>query len=122
MCVCVCVCYLSPVGEILITLSGMFGTRGKECIKHVYAIIKLISRFIHSMNRQKLSYKLKINHLAEHSRGELRRLRGRRATPWADRVGNHTKEFVPESSSEDIPRQKNWVLYGKYCSFPHPGE
>ena len=67
------------------------------------------------MNRQNLSFKLKTNHLAEHSPDELQSFRGRHTTPRAERDGFGRKNFVMSGSPKDIPDQINWRLYGEKC-------
>jgi len=69
-------------------------------------------RYINSMNRKNLSFKLKVNHLADHSPNELRRLRGRRTTVGMNGKNNNGKAFVKSVSMKDVPAEKNWRLYG----------
>ena len=69
-------------------------------------------RYINSMNRKGLSYRLKINHLADHSPSELRKLRGRKTTTGMNGKQNNGKPFRPTVSLNDIPSEINWRLRG----------
>lgn len=65
------------------------------------------------MNRKNLSYRLKLNHFADHSPSELRRLRGRRTTkPGPKRQQKYSKNFVSKMNVKDLPKQINWRLRG----------
>jgi len=74
-------------------------------------IFKHNLRYIHSMNRRQLSYKLAVNHLAEHTPGELRHMRGRRTTPRAQR-DNTGLINVTSSNNANVPEEMNWRLRG----------
>nr|XP_015204062.1 PREDICTED: digestive cysteine proteinase 1-like [Lepisosteus oculatus] len=66
-------------------------------------------RYIHSMNRANLSYRLAQNHLADRTAGELAVLRGRagRKTP------NRGQPFPTEMyASVQVPESIDWRLYG----------
>eukprot|EP00794_Sanderia_malayensis_P004738 gene4738-5361_t len=66
-------------------------------------------RYIYSINRKGLSYKLKVNHLADQTQEELGKLRGRKTT-----VGKYNggKEFKPEKAANAVPDTIDWRLYG----------
>jgi len=68
-------------------------------------------RFIHSKNRQGLSYKLGVNHLADHSDAELRTLRGRIHDPNLKFNGGSEFNLKKEKLSS-IPDTLDWRLYG----------
>lgn len=59
------------------------------------------------MNRRQLSFKLKINHLAEHTRDQMQRMRGRRSIPWEQRVEKDSKIFDVKDLSTDTPEEKD---------------
>lgn len=65
-------------------------------------------RFISSMNRRGLSYKLAVNHMADYSDTEFKMLRGYvRKTPR-----NQDKIYV--SWVTDLPDSMNWWLRGEW--------
>ena len=64
------------------------------------------------MNRKNLSFKLKVNHLADHSPNELRKLRGRRTSVGYNNKKNNGKPFKKTMKVEDIPPEMNWRLRG----------
>ena len=67
------------------------------------------------MNRKGLSYRLKVNHFADHSPSELRRLRGRRTSKPGDKNRkNNGKPFVSKVKPQDVPSEMNWRLRGIY--------
>lgn len=67
-------------------------------------------RFIHSKNRQGLSYSLAVNHLADKTDLEMKTMRGYYYTP-----GDHGGLAFNKSqySLKDLPSQVDWRLYGK---------
>ena len=67
-------------------------------------------RFIHSTNRKGLTYKVQVNHLADQTQEELRKLRGRKKT---DGKYNGGMEFKSTVHPKEIPASMNWRLYGK---------
>lgn len=75
---------------------------------YVVAIISFLSRYIHSHNRQNLSYKLKINHMTDYSDGEIKKMRGYRHTKNSPRG----ETFVSKTRFEDVPNYFNWRLRG----------
>lgn len=77
--------------------------------KHVF---KHNLRYINSMNRRKLSFTLKVNHLADHSPSDLRKLRGRKTTVGMKGKSNNGKPFVTKLTVNDVPTELNWRLYG----------
>jgi len=66
-------------------------------------------RFIHSTNRKGLTYKVQVNHLADQTQEELRKLRGRKKT---DGKYNGGMEFKSTVHPKEIPASMNWRLYG----------
>ena len=66
-------------------------------------------RYIHSMNRRDLSYKLKVNHMTDYSDEEISRMRGYRHTPDSPRG----KPYQP--SLKDVPTFYNWRLRGTWA-------
>lgn len=70
-------------------------------------------RYINSMNRKNLSYRLKVNHFADHSPSELRRLRGRQTRKTDSRSKqNKGKPFLSKVNVKDLPAEMNWRLRG----------
>lgn len=71
-------------------------------------------RYINSMNRKGLSYRLKVNHFADHSPSELRRLRGRKVNKKLGQkeIKSTAKKFVSKMKPQDIPSEMNWRLRG----------
>ena len=61
------------------------------------------------MNRKGLPYKLKINHLADQTKEEIRKLRGRKTT-----VGKYNGglPFKPKLNMKEVPDTLDWRLYG----------
>jgi len=67
------------------------------------------------MNRKKLSYTLAVNHFADHSPSELRRLRGRsKPKPGQQAHENNGKAFVSKVNVKDLPAEMNWRLRGEF--------
>lgn len=66
-------------------------------------------RYINSMNRRNLTYKLKVNHLADKSSIELKRLRGFRHT---EDPRPHAVEPNFKMTINDVPKEMNWRYYG----------
>lgn len=64
-------------------------------------------RYVHSKNRQGLSYTLTVNHLADRSPAEMAALRGRR-----HRTPNRGLPFPQELWSVTPPESLDWRLYG----------
>lgn len=73
-------------------------------------IIWLYCRYIHSKNRSGLSYKLDVNHLADRTEKEMKKMRGYRYTH-----GDHGgKKFTLEAMKvQDVPDQWDWRLIGE---------
>ncbi|KAJ6663436.1 hypothetical protein lerEdw1_009515 [Lerista edwardsae] len=66
-------------------------------------------RYVHSKNRANLSYKLSVNHLADHTAEELAVLRGRLETG----VSNSGWPFPSQAYSDlALPESLDWRLYG----------
>ncbi|XP_064398726.1 digestive cysteine proteinase 1-like [Halichondria panicea] len=63
-------------------------------------------RYIHSMNRRDLPYKLGVNHLTDLADGEISRMRGYRHTP------NSPRGTLYKPSISDVPQNYNWRLRG----------
>lgn len=63
-------------------------------------------RYIESMNRRNLTFKLKVNHMADHSDDERKRMRGYRHTK------NSPKGELFVSKASDVPTYMNWWLRG----------
>lgn len=59
------------------------------------------------MNRRALTYKLRLNHLADLNDAELKRMRGYRY--GGEREG---EPYAPKVSAADIPTSVNWRLFG----------
>ena len=90
--------------------TNIFETNGLLSIERTSFINVLLSRFIHSINRKGLTYKVKVNHLADQTKEELKRLRGKKKS---DGKYNGGQEFKPDKlKPEDIPSSYNWRLYG----------
>lgn len=82
-------------------------------MKNPFALL-LLPRYIHTMNRQNLPYKLKVNHMTDYSDAEIKRMRGYRHTPDAPRG----ELFVSNTKLEDIPDYYNWRIRGTYvCTY-----
>lgn len=64
------------------------------------------------MNRQNLPYKLKVTHLAQHTRQEFRGMLGRKTTPFHKRSNFGRKDVSKEDLPKDIPKEINWRLRG----------
>jgi len=70
-------------------------------------------RYINSMNRKRLTYRLALNHFADQSPSELRRLRGRsKPKPGQKAHKNNGKAFVSKINVRDLPTEMNWRLRG----------
>ena len=66
-------------------------------------------RFINSHNRKHVSFKVAVNHLADHSPKELAILRGRTHTDGY----NGGLPFYPDLATlKDVPDTLDWRLYG----------
>lgn len=87
-------------------------------IKHYYKIVCILSetnflrytfRFIHSKNRQGLSYRLAVNHLADMSKAELKMRNGYRHTP-----GDHGAQVFDKASVDPntVPDSIDWRILG----------
>ncbi|XP_065670751.1 digestive cysteine proteinase 1 [Hydra vulgaris] len=81
----------------------------EESRKHTF---KHNLRYINSMNRKKLTFKLKVNHLADHSPDELRKLRGRRTSKKSEKNVSNAKPFIKTMKVSDLPTDINWRLFG----------
>lgn len=68
-------------------------------------------RYIHSMNRQKLTYSLSVNHLADKTEEELRALRGYRSSSIQNNGGKPFPYDVDRLKA-DLPDQFDWRIYG----------
>uniref|UniRef100_T1GHQ4 Peptidase C1A papain C-terminal domain-containing protein n=1 Tax=Megaselia scalaris TaxID=36166 RepID=T1GHQ4_MEGSC len=68
-------------------------------------------RYIHSMNRKKLTYSLAVNHLADKTEEELRALRGYRSSNIQNNGGKPFPYDV-EALKADLPDQFDWRIYG----------
>ena len=69
------------------------------------------------MNRKQLTYRLAINHFADHSPSELRRLRGRSVPKRGGKAHkNNGKAFVSKVHVRDLPAEMNWRLRGQLYS------
>ncbi len=62
-------------------------------------------RFIQSKNRQSLTYKLAVNHLADHSEDEMKKMRGYRNTGF-------NSKYLYQPSLGALPSEVNWWLEG----------
>lgn len=70
-------------------------------------------RYINSMNRKRLTYRLAVNHFADHSPSELRRLRGRLSgSNNKKHIKSNAKKFISAVNVKDLPTQINWRLRG----------
>ena len=67
------------------------------------------SRYIHSKNRQGLSFSLAVNHMADKSSVELRALNGRRYSAGYNGGLAFNKH---KYDRENIPDNMDWRLYG----------
>ncbi|XP_023687880.1 digestive cysteine proteinase 1-like [Paramormyrops kingsleyae] len=66
-------------------------------------------RFVHSMNRAGLSYRLTLNHLADQSQAELAILRGRRGGQTPNRGLPFPQQLY---ANVQVPDTLDWRLYG----------
>ena len=75
-----------------------------------YDFIFMFFRFIHSKNRQGLSYKLAVNHLADMSTSELKLKNGYRHT-----AGDHGAQVFNKSTVDPntVPESIDWRILGK---------
>lgn len=71
-------------------------------------------RFINSINRANLGYKLSVNHLADKTDEEIRARRGRKYTRNDKNQSNGGKPFPynPKNYRDQLPDQFDWRLYG----------
>ena len=60
------------------------------------------------MNRKNLSYKLKVNHMADYSDSEIKRMRGYRHTKDSPR--GHV--YISKLKVETVPMDYNWRIKG----------
>jgi len=67
-------------------------------------------RYIHSTNRQGLTYRLAVNHLADRTEDELRVLRGRKYSKGYN--GGKPFRSYEEKDVQDLPQSFDWRLYG----------
>ena len=70
-------------------------------------------RYIHSMNRKNLTYKLQMNRFADLRDNELKHITGLRVHLNNFRVEDD-EMFLPTISAQDLPDEIDWRLYGKY--------
>ena len=105
---------LLPRKFISIINTQCFPINIRKCchVLNIQNIFFFINRYINSMNRKNLSFKLKVNHLADHSPNELRKLRGRRTSVGYNNKKNNGKPFKKTMKVEDIPPEMNWRLRG----------
>lgn len=66
-------------------------------------------RYIDSMNRQNLPYKLKVNHMADLSDVEIKMMRGYRTSSDSPRGEMHWSK----TNVADVPEFFNWRLRGR---------
>ncbi|KAL4629415.1 digestive cysteine proteinase 1-like [Arapaima gigas] len=66
-------------------------------------------RFIHSMNRAGLSYRLALNHLSDRTQAELASMRGRKGTKTPNRGRPFQQELY---AAVQVPDSLDWRLYG----------
>lgn len=78
-----------------------------------FSLKEFVCRFIHSVNRAGLTYKLAANHLADQTEHEVRMLRGklRSSGPNRGQPFHYTANDL-----EKIPDQMDWRLYGAVSS------
>jgi C1A family cysteine protease len=67
-------------------------------------------RYIHSKNRQGLTYRLAVNHLADRTSDELKVLRGRKYSKGYN--GGKPFRDYDEKEIEELPQSYDWRLYG----------
>lgn len=72
--------------------------------------VKIIFRFIHSINRANLGYQLDANHLVDRTELELKALRGKQYTKGYN--GGAPFPHNIEKEIADIPDNIDWRLYG----------
>jgi len=85
--------------------------RNKVEEHHRIQLFRQNMRFIHSKNRQGLSYKLAVNHLADRNPEEMIKLRGKIHDPNLKYNGG--QEFKYRASEVDgLPESLDWRLYG----------
>lgn len=68
-------------------------------------------RYIHSKNREQLSYSLGVNHLADRTQDELKALRGFKSSGGYN-GGNPFPYELNEETLGDLPDEYDWRLYG----------
>jgi len=78
---------------------------------HRLDIFRQNLRFIHSKNRQGLTYTLASNHLADWSASELAALRGRTFDSKLSTNGGRPQEYS-NSHVKDAPEELDWRMYG----------
>jgi hypothetical protein len=90
------------------SFSRIHGKKYKDDVEltHRMAIFNHNLRYITSVNRRNLSYKLAVNHMADYSDKEFRMLRGVIKTKDSPRHN----VYVP--SNKDVPSSWNWRLRG----------
>ena len=65
-------------------------------------------RYINSMNRRDLTYKLAVNHMADYSDDEMKMMRGYRH----DKTSPRGLVYMPQHRIEDLPADVDWWLRG----------
>jgi len=78
---------------------------------HRIQVFRHNMRYIHSKNRQGLSYRLAMNHLADHTGDELKRLRGKIFDPNLKYNGGLEMSYS-RSEVKAVPESLDWRLYG----------
>ena len=81
-----------------------------QLLQVTFFVVHCICRFIHSKNRQGLTYTLSVNHLADRSKAELKARNGYRHTP-----GDHGAQVFDKSTVDPltVPDSMDWRLLGK---------
>jgi len=74
-------------------------------------IFKHNLRYIHSMNRRNLTYKMKVNHFTDRRDDEIMHLQGLQFTP-RDKRGDVGEDYNENLENENVPDEKNWRHYG----------
>lgn len=69
-------------------------------------------RFIHSVNRANLGYRLKVNHLADRLNIEMKALRGKQYTGKHENNGGSPFPYNIAEEIKNIPNSVDWRLQG----------
>lgn len=97
------------ISLVAIAMGTRYGLQASRS-RHSCIVLMLPCRYIHSMNRRNLSYKLKVNHMTDYSHEEIKRMRGYRHSKDSPKG----ETFVSTTKIEKNPSYYNWRLRGKF--------